>query len=132
MGSKEKGSRTERELLNLFHSTGKFAPLRIAGSGCSPLPCPDLIVGGKKRVLAIECKSGKGRRDIRKEQIEELKTFSKLFGAESWVGVRFDNMPWYFLEIKHLGVSKGKNYFVNHDLVLKKGIKFEELIVKRK
>lgn len=130
--SKRKGSRTERELINLFHSTGQFAPLRIAGSGSTPIPAPDLIVGGKNRVFAIECKSGKGRRDIRKEQVEELKIFSKLFGAEPWVGVRFDNMPWYFLDLKKLGKSKGKNYFVNPDLAVKKGIKFEELIGKYK
>lgn len=130
--SKKKGSRTERELINLFHSTGLFAPLRIAGSGSSPMPCPDLIVGGKNRILAIECKSGKGRRDIRREQIEELKTFSKLFGAEPWVGVRFDNMPWYFLEVNKIGKSKGKNYFVDPKLVIKKGLKFDELIGKYK
>ncbi len=125
--TKQKGSRTERELLHMFHATGKFAPLRIAGSGSSPLPCPDLIVGGSNRVLAIECKSGKGRRDIRKDQVEELKIFSKLFGAEPWIGVRFDNMPWYFLEINRLGRSKGDNYFVSPVLAIKNGIKFDEL-----
>lgn len=127
-----KGSRTERELLYLFHSTGKFAPLRIAGSGSSPLPCPDLIVGGMNRVLAIECKSGKGRRDIDKQQIEELKEFSRIFGAEPWIATRFNNMPWYFLKLNQLGISKGKNYFIDQEIAIKKGIKFEELIGKYK
>ena len=129
---KSKGSRTERELMHLFYSSGKFMPCRIAGSGSTPLPAPDLIVGGLNRVLAIECKSGKGRRDIKKEQIEELKTFSKIFGAEPWIAIRFNNMPWHFLEIRHLGISKGNNYFINPKLAQKHGIKFEELIRKYK
>ena len=112
----------------MFWETKKWMPLRTAGSGSTPLPAPDLIVGNGSRVLAIECKSGKGRRDIKKEQIEELTTFAKLFGAQPIIGVRFDNMPWYFLEISQLGVSKGKNYFVDVSLVQKKGISFEELI----
>ena len=131
--SKQKGARTERELLNMFYSTGRYIACRVAGSGSTPLPAPDLVVGGMNRVLAIECKSGeKARREIRKEQIEELKIFSKLFGAEPWVGVRFDSMPWYFLEPKYLGKGKGKHFFVNPELVLKKGISFEELVGKYK
>lgn len=132
MSSKKKGSRTERELFHMFWETGRWMPLRTAGSGSTPIPAPDLLIGNGSRVLAIECKSGKGRRDIKKEQIEELKIFSKLFGAEPWVGVRFDNMPWYFLEIKDIGKSKGKNYFVDPKLVIEKGMKFEELIGKYK
>jgi len=130
MGSKKKGSRLERELLNLFHSTGIFMPCRIAGSGSTPIPAPDLIVGGKGQVFAIECKGGKGRRDIKKKQIEELALFSELFGATPVIATRFDNMPWYFLQIKDLGVSKGNNFFIDPNLVKKRGIIFDELIGK--
>ena len=130
--SKVKGSRLERELFHMFWNQKGWAGLRVAGSGSTTLPASDLLAGNGSRILAIECKSGKGRRDIKKKQVEELKTFSKLFGAEAWVGVRFDNMPWYFLQLGDLGKSKGKNYFVNPDLVIKKGIMFEELIGKYK
>jgi len=41
-------------------------------------------------------------------------------------------MPWYFLKINQLNVSKGKNYFIDPKLVIKKGIKFEEIIGKYK
>lgn len=126
--SKTKGSRIERELFHMFWNQKGWSCIRTAGSGSTTLPAPDLLIGNGSRVLAVECKSGKGRRDIKKEQIGELKIFSKLFGAEPWIGVRFDNMPWYFLEIKNLGRSKGKNYFVDQKLILKKGLKFEELI----
>ncbi len=130
--SKKKGSRLERELFHLFWETRKWMPLRTAGSGSTPIPAPDLIVGNGSRILAIECKSGKGRRDIKKEQIEELKIFSKLFGAEAWIGARFDNMPWYFFKLTEIGKSRGKNYFIDPELAIKKGIKFEELIGKYK
>ena len=130
--SKVKGSRLERELFHMFWNQKGWAGLRVAGSGSTTLPASDLLAGNGSRILAIECKSGKGRRDIKKKQVEELKTFSKLFGAEAWVGVRFDNMPWYFLQLGDLGKSKGKNYFVNPALAVKKGIVFEELIGKYK
>jgi len=128
--SKAKGSRLERELLHLFWDDSWFCT-RMAGSGSMPLPCPDLLAGKKGRVLAIECKGGKGdkRRYITTEQIEELKQFSKGFGAEAWVAVRFDNVPWSFFKIEHLG--KGNHYHVDKKLVAEKGISFSELISKK-
>ncbi|MEK6934691.1 MAG: Holliday junction resolvase Hjc [Nanoarchaeota archaeon] len=129
---KKKGSRLERELFHMFWETKGWGALRVAGSGSTTLPAPDLIVGNGSRVLAIECKSGKGRRDIRADQVEELKLFSKIFGAEPWVGVRFDNRPWYFLKVNDIGKTKGEHYFVDENLVLKNGIAFNELIGKFK
>lgn len=133
MGSKAKGSRLERELMNKFFDTGDYIALRAAGSGSTPLPCPDLLVGGKGRVLAIECKGGKGSRYIDNKQIEELKEFAKRFGAEAWLGARFDNTEWLFLTIDNLKKSKtGNNFVVDLKLAKLKGIKFEELIGKFK
>ena len=132
MSSKNKGSRTERELFHMFWNAKGWSCLRVAGSGSTTLPASDLLAGNGSRILAIECKSGKGRRDIKKEQVEELKIFSKLFGAESWIAVRFNNMSWYFLQIAQLGLSKGNNYFINPKIAQKKGISFEELIGKYK
>ena len=128
--SKKKGSRTERELLHLFWKNNWFC-IRMAGSGSMPLPCPDLIAGKNGKSLAIECKSGKGkqRRYISKEQINELITFSKGFGAAPWVAVRFDGMKWKFLKTNQLGRSKGlENYYFDKDIVEKKGISFEKVV----
>ncbi len=103
----------------------------MAGSGSMPFPCPDLLSGKKGRSLAIECKSSKGkqRRYITKEQINELVEFSRGFGAEAFIGVRFNVMPWLFLKPSHLGKSNGSgNYYVDKELSLRKGISFEELI----
>jgi|SRR3989344_4481383 len=127
--SKSKGSRLERELIKKFYDTGDFIPLRAAGSGSTPLPCPDLLVGGKGRVLAIECKGGKGARYISKEQISELKEFSDKFGAEAWVGARFNNTEWLFLKIEDLKESKtGNNFVVDVNFAKEKGLRFDALI----
>ena len=125
--SKAKGSRLERELVTLFFETNNFMPIRVAGSGSTPLPAPDLLVGGKGRVLAIECKAGKDSRYIKKDQISELAEFSTRFGAEPWVGVRFDRFGWQFVKIEHLKASKGGNYLIDKEIAAKSGISFQEL-----
>ena len=125
--SKAKGSRTERELINMFYNSGTHIVLRAAGSGSTPLPAPDLLVGGKGRVLAIECKAGKDSRYIKKDQIQELTEFSERFGAEPWIGVRFDRSNWQFVKIENLRISKGGNYFIDKEIAAKSGISFQEL-----
>ena len=126
--NKGKGGRTERELIHMFFDTGLFMPLRVAGSGSTTLPAPDLLVGGKGRVLAIECKSGKKRRYIDPGQVKELLEFAGKFGAEAWIGARFDREGWYFLDVKNLHISKGGNYAVDLKLAMEKGISFEKLV----
>ncbi len=125
--SKAKGSRLERELLHMFWKNKWFC-LRVAGSGSMPFPCPDLLAGKKQRSLAIECKSGKTTRYIAEQQINELKEFAKGFGAEPWIGIRFDGMEWRFLKPKQLGRNSGKNLFVSKGLALRRGLSFFELI----
>ncbi len=105
----------------------KWFCTRMAGSGSMPFPCPDLLSGKNGRVLAIECKSGKKTRYIEKRQIQELLEFSRGFGAEPWIGVRFNNLGWRFLKPKDLTKS-GKSFSVSKDRAIKKGLTFKELI----
>jgi Holliday junction resolvase len=129
--SKAKGSRAERELLHMFWEH-HFWCIRVAGSGSMPLPCPDLLAGKKGKSLAVECKSSKADRIyIEPKQIEELQAFAKGFGAESWIGVRFNNMDWYFVHPKNLGRNGGKKFFVSKDLAVEKGISFAKFINER-
>ena len=130
--SKAKGSRSDRELLHKFWEQRWFCT-RMAGSGSMPFPCPDLLAGKKGRVLAIECKSSRGdkRRYIDTKQIEELQEFSRGFGAEAWVGARFNGMEWLFLKIIDLGRSE-TNYYIDRDLALSKGFTFSQLISGKK
>lgn len=126
--SKNKGSRAERELFHKFFSAG-FIAVRAAGSGSTPLPNPDLIIGGKGKYFAIECKALKAQHKYFDEkEISDLVLFAKTFGADAWLGLRFDRQPWYFVRVEHLEKTE-KNYF---GISLKKAkelnITFDELI----
>jgi len=126
--SKAKGSKAERELIHKFWSTGKWAASRVAGSGSSRYASPDIIAGNKLRKLAIECKSTKKEYQyIEKEQVEQLKTFASVFGCETWIGVRFNTMDWYFLMLEDLQDS-GKTYVITPETAKNKGLLFEEMI----
>ena len=128
VGTKNKGTRLERELFRMFWESGDWAGIRTAGSGSTTVPAPDLLVGNKNRKLAIECKSGKDKRYLTKKEVDELIFFAEKFGAEAWIAVRFNNVDWLFLRPDELGVSKGENYFVSIDLAKEKGFSFQELI----
>ena len=129
MSSKVKGSRTERELVHLFNETGIWSAIRVAGSGLTNDPNPDVLAGNKGRSLAIECKSVKGKyKYLSKEDVEQIVTFASKFGAEAWFGIRFNNKGWYFLKPDHLEKTKSSNLAINIELAEEKGLKFEELI----
>ena len=111
MSTKGKGTRAERELFHMFWETGSYIPVRAAGSGSTPIPNPDLIVGNGEKTFAIECKALKsGSKYFPKKEIDELKIFSERFGAEPWIGIRFDNEGWWFLDLDNLGKSKNDNF----------------------
>jgi len=70
-----KGARAERELINMFWENG-FAAARIAGSGVSRHPCPDVVAGNGKKKFALECKSTKSDYiHLTREEITKLLTF---------------------------------------------------------
>jgi Holliday junction resolvase len=96
--SKKKGSRIERELVNMFWDTKEWAVVRSAGSGLSSNPNPDLIASNGKRYVAVECKSIKeGNKYLTDDDVQQIIEFSKLFSAEAYIGMRFNNEGWYFL-----------------------------------
>ncbi len=129
MSTKSKGINAERELIHMFWSKS-FAATRAAGSGSSKYPSCDLIVGNKDKKLAIECKVTKEKRKyLDPEDIEQLKSFSALFGALPIVAVKFKATPWYFLFLEDLG-KKEKSYYVDIDIAKNRGLLFEELIEK--
>jgi len=129
MSSKGKGTRAERELIHMFHDTKTWIALRAAGSGSTPLPCPDLLAGNNIRKLAIECKSIKARKKyFDKVEIKELIEFSTIFGAEPWLAVRYDNEGWYFVTPEDLEETKKGNPSLSLHVAMKKGLRFPELI----
>ena len=127
MSSKSKGSKAERELLHLFWSKG-LGCIRSAGSGSMKYPGPDLIVSNKVRVLAIECKSTKKtKKYLDKYDVEQLKEFCDIFGAEPWFALRFARKDWLFLSLDD--IEKTENgYVIDLEVAERKGLLIDELI----
>ncbi len=102
MAVKKRGCDLERELVKLFWDIG-WAAIRVAGSGSSHFPSPDLLVSNGSRVIALECKSTcQQSKHVRKQEIEQLVIFAQRFGAEPWVGLRFNHQKWSFFPIKQI------------------------------
>ncbi len=125
---KAKGSKAERELVRMFWDAG-WAAVRVAGSGSASFPNPDVLAGNRSRSVAVECKTV---HDIKKylssSDVQQLIDFSNCFGAEPWIGIRFDEEKWYFLSIHDLEMTADKNFVVSLQLAKKKGLLFSELI----
>ena len=144
INAKAKGTKAERELVHKFWKTNQWVVLRAPGSGSIKYPCPDILAGNPQRKLAIECKSTKQNRQyLTIKEVEELKLFARGFGAEPWIGVRFDSRiekketassnGWYFLSVEDIAKTKTEgtdegNYVVSMEDAQRKGMLFEELV----
>ena len=129
MSLKSKGINAERELVHMFWAKD-WACLRIAGSGSSRYPSPDLLVGNKLRRLAVECKTTKEKsKYFDKERIYSLRKFADVFGAEPWIAVKFKDHEWYFVSLEDLK-DTGNGFSLNVDGAKSKGLLFEEMLEK--
>jgi len=129
--SKEKGIRGEREVLHQFWKTGEWVALRVPASGSMPYPCPDVLAGNHSRTLAIECKVTKNSSQyFSHREIKDLQTFSRLFGAEPWVGVRFDRVGWRFFCVEDLKITP-RGYGISFSMAKLKAVVFDELVAER-
>jgi len=125
--NKAKGSNAERELLFMLFEEG-FAVSRVAGSGCSTLPTPDIIAVKNKISVAIECKTKIGDYlNIKESQIEELKTWEKLSNCKSYIAWRLGKDSWYFLELKDLKKTK-KAYSIKKEDIINKGMRLKDFV----
>jgi len=127
MSTKSKGTRYERELFHMFWNNG-FVAIRTAGSGSTPMPAPDLIASNSRKIFAVECKAVHSlRKYFPPKEINELNEFSRKFGAEPYIAIRFDRKGWFFVHTNDLSFSK-TNYYISFELAETKGKKFEEII----
>lgn len=124
MGNKEKGSKAERELYDLFVQNG-YRAVRVAGSGMMENTACDLIAGKKGgRKYSVEVKASKApTKYITKQQIEEFVVFSDIFGLVPVVAIRFNREGWFFLAPKKLRDS-GKNWVITLEEAKKVGKRF--------
>jgi holliday junction resolvase Hjr len=126
MSLKSKGINAERDLVHRFWEIG-WACVRVAGSGSSKYPSPDLLAGNNLRKFAIESKMCSGKiQYFTKKEISELKFFSDRFGAESWVAIKFKGLNWFFLSLEDLEETE-KAFSASRNLCERRGLSFEEL-----
>ena len=129
MNRKAKGTKGERDLVKFFNEN-EWSCIRVAGSGSSRYPSPDILAANAIRRVAIECKVTKDQKKyFQMEEIEQLQTFSRRFGAESWLGVKFPDEPWYFLmpeDLENTGVCLA----VSLELAKRRGLTPEDFIKK--
>ena len=129
MNTKAKGSKGERELVAFFNDNG-WSCVRVAGSGSSRFPSPDILAGNAIRRVAIECKVTKDKKKyFSKKEVAQLEEFSKNFGAEAWAGVKFAGEDWFFLMLEDLE-DTGASLAVSVELAKRRGLSKEDLLGK--
>ena len=111
---KRKGSNAERELVAMFAGIG-WAAVRVAGSGSSKFPSPDVLASNGSKVVAVECKSTKSKYQyLEPAQLRQLDTFAKTFKAEPWIAVKFST-DWRFFKPEDLFQTKKKFGITSED-----------------
>ena len=126
--SKKKGTNAERKLMAMFWNEG-WACIRSAGSGSTNFPSPDILAANKKlRIVAIEIKSTKKAvKYIPKTEIKQLIAFSHYFGAEPWIAIKFDRVPWVFVTPEDME-DTGKSLVFKMKNIDRFGIRFERFV----
>ncbi len=98
MSNKAKGSKAERELLDIF-TANSWRAARVAGSGVNDnSPCDLIAAKIGKKGFVIEAKSSKKPQIyISKEQIHDFIMFSEIIGLKPAIALRFNYEGWLFI-----------------------------------
>jgi len=125
--AKRKGSNAERDLIKRFWEAEDWAAHRMAGSGSSQYPSPDIIAGNGARFLAIEVKiTADTKKYFPRREIEDLRFFSQKFGSESWIAIKFPRIAWLFVNIEDLRETE-KCFVISLPDAKSKGLSFEQI-----
>ena len=120
-----KGANAERELIRSFSEKG-FAVLRVAGSGVSPLPSPDVVALKSGRILAFECKALKGNYlAIPVVTFNDEVNWAETAGAEFFVAWKVPHQGWFFIKPECFR-NAGKNFMVSLVDAQKNSLKLED------
>ncbi len=130
MSKYRKGATAERELIHLLFKAG-FSVARVAGSGSSTLPCPDLLAFSKKKKIAFESKAWNASYlNISKEQMESTQEWADNAGIDFFIGWKMNRKGWFFLKKNHFKKNK-KNYSISVIEAQKKGLPLNVIIGKQ-
>jgi len=126
---KSKGINAERELIHMFWKNG-WAAVRVAGSGNSQFPSPDIVAMKLNKLYAIECKVSKtDYQYIPKEDIQQLKLFAETAQAIPIIAVKFNRQGWTFLFLHNLKETD-KNFMIPRAEAYSRGFGFDSIIAK--
>lgn len=107
-----KGANAERELISRLYDYG-FAIARVAGSGSTPLPCPDIIAMKNSKAFAFECKAWNSMHlSLSKQQMEELLEWSEIAGSQLFIAWKIPKEGWLFISPSHFNKNL-KNYCIS-------------------
>lgn len=118
-----KGANAERELIHELFNRG-FSVVRVAGSGKTALPAPDIIALSREKKLAFECKAWRSSSvSIPLGQMNELVSWCDRAGVEPFVAWKFPREGWFFLKPEHFSKTEKaynctKNFALKHKLDL--------------
>ena len=63
-----------------------------------------------------------------RQEINDLNFFALKFGAQSWVGIKFQENQWYFIPTTELEQTKSENYVIDLITMKRQGFEFDEMI----
>ena len=126
MSNKAKGSKAERELLEIF-TQNSWRAVRVAGSGVNDnSPCDLIAAKLGKKGFAIEAKSSKNTSIyISRAQVEDFVVFANILGLQPVIAVRFNREGWLFISPSLLQDS-GKNWVISLKTAKEKGQRFSQ------
>jgi len=124
MSNKAKGSKAERELLEILTKNG-WRAARVAGSGVNDnSPCDLIAAKLGKKGFVIEAKSSKKSSIyITKEQISDFVLFSQIIGLNPVIALRFNREGWFFINPSQLK-DTGKHFAVSLETAKSEGKRF--------
>ena len=124
MSNKAKGSKAERELLDIL-TENCWRAVRVAGSGVNDnSPCDLLAAKVGKKGFVIEAKSSKKTSIyITKEQIQDFVMFSEIIGLKPAIALRFNREGWFFISPSQLK-DTGKYWVVSLETAKQEGKRF--------
>ncbi len=109
-GTYQKGSRCERELIDIFQQKG-YSVIRSAGSGVGT-PSPDILLFKRGKQFGFECKAwDKGSLSLEKPKIAEMRTWEENTGMTTMIAWRLSREGWYFIYLDELG-EQAKSFTV--------------------
>lgn len=131
MAHYRKGADAERELIHMLFKRG-FSVVRVAGSGATSLPSPDILALTPQKQIAFECKAwAKQYLNIETAQMQQLITWASNAGTDIFVAWKYPHKGWLFLP-PNLFKKTSKGYSISLKKALKYALDFNVVTGKQK